>query len=196
MWPNISGNGTTTTHAALPAALLAAPPGDTIRYGFARTSVGLILAAASPRGLCALLLADEPGVMLTTLRREFSRSRCLPTDDASLLPMARIRDLLEQSASAEALDLALDLRGTEFQQRVWRVLLTIPAGETLSYAALAARLGMPRGSRAVAAACAANRIAVAVPCHRVVRSDGSPSGYRWGAKRKLALLERERRRSG
>lgn len=161
-----------------------------IRFALGQCSLGAILVAASERGLCAIALGDEPEALLADLQARFPAARLIGADAQFEQWVARVVGLVE--APGLGLDLPLDLRGTAFQQRVWQALRAIPPGQTLSYTELARRLGAPRAVRAVAAACAANRLAVAIPCHRVVRLDGGLAGYRWGVARKRALLARER----
>ena len=160
-----------------------------IRFAIAQCSLGAILVAASERGVCAISIGDDPDALARTLQDRFPRARLSGDDPAFAQQVAHIVALVE--APKIGLALPLDLRGTAFQQRVWQALRAIPPGRTLSYTELATRLGMPKSVRAVASACAANTLAVAVPCHRVVRSDGTLSGYRWGVERKRALLDRE-----
>ncbi len=163
---------------------------DTIRFAVGQCSLGALLVAQSGRGICAISLGDDPARLACDLRELFPDAEPAGGDDAFGHLVASVARFIE--APRTGLELPLDRRGTAFQQRVWQALCAIPPGETLSYAALARRLGMPRAARAVAGACAANRLAVVIPCHRVLRSDGSLSGYRWGVERKRALLERER----
>jgi AraC family transcriptional regulator of adaptative response/methylated-DNA-[protein]-cysteine methyltransferase len=139
--------------------------------------------------VCAILLGDDPDALARDLQDRFPRATLIGGDAAFEQTIARVIGFVEQPALG--LDLPLDVRGTAFQQRVWQALRQIPPGRTVSYAELAARIGAPGSARAVAQACGANALAVAIPCHRVVRTDGSPSGYRWGIARKQALLERE-----
>ncbi len=172
-----------------PSAYKKGGAGMTIRYGFGACSLGQVLVAATPRGLCAIALGDDREALLSALRAQFAKAELVSGD-------ATFRDWIETvvrfvDAPAVGLDLPLDLQGTAFQIRVWQALRDIGPGETLSYAELAARLGKPNSVRAVAGACAANRLAVAIPCHRVVGRDGSLTGYRWGLARKRALLDRE-----
>ncbi len=179
-------------------ALLGMPPStwrdggrDTeIRFAAGQCSLGAIVVAQSRRGVCAILLGDDPQTLVHELQDQFSRARLVGGDAAFEHTVAQVVGFVE--APQLGLDLPLDVRGTAFQQRVWQALRTIPPGQTLSYAQLAERIGAPRAARAVGAACAANRIAVAIPCHRIVRQDGDLSGYRWGVQRKRALLEREK----
>lgn len=163
-----------------------------IRFAVGQCSLGAILVAATARGVCAILLGDDPDALTHDLERRFPRARLLGADPGFEALVARVVGLVEQPGLG--VDLPLDVRGTAFQQRVWAALRQIPAGATLSYAELAQRIGAPRAVRAVAQACAANALAVAIPCHRVVRTDGDLSGYRWGVERKRALLDREARR--
>lgn len=160
-----------------------------IRFATGHCTLGAILIAATPRGLCAVLLGDEPGALVHDLEQRFPRARLLCVDDGLEQRVAQVIALVEQPRPGA--DLPLDIHGTAFQQRVWKALCRIPAGKTASYAEIARRIGAPRAVRAVAQACAANALAVAIPCHRVVRTDGELSGYRWGIERKRALLERE-----
>ncbi len=163
--------------------------GIDIRFAVAQSSLGAILVAESDRGICAITLGDDPADLVRELQDRFPKAR-LAGDDAEFdARVAQVVTLVEQPR--QGLDLPLDIRGTAFQQRVWQALRAIPAGETLSYAELAERIGSPKAVRAVAGACAANVLAVAVPCHRIVRNDGSLSGYRWGVERKRTLLEAE-----
>jgi AraC family transcriptional regulator of adaptative response/methylated-DNA-[protein]-cysteine methyltransferase len=151
--------------------------------------LGAILVASTERGICCILLGDDPEVLARDLQDRFPRAELRGAEADYEQVVARVIAFVE--APRIGLDLPLDVRGTAFQQRVWQALREIPAGATVSYAELAERVGAPKGARAVAGACAANAIAVAIPCHRVVRNDGSISGYRWGVDRKAALLERE-----
>ena len=164
--------------------------GVTIRFAVAQCSLGAILVAQSERGICAILMDDDPAVLVKDLQDRFPKAHLIGGDDDFEQMVARVIGFVE--APAIGLDLPLDLRGTAFQERVWQALRKIPVGSTLSYADIAARIGTPRAVRAVARACAANRLAVAVPCHRVVRQDGTLSGYRWGVERKRELLRREK----
>jgi len=157
-----------------------------INFAIGACSLGSILVARSARGVCAILLGDNPDRLARDLQDMFPRGRLIGDDAGFASLVAKIVGFVE--APALGLDLPLDLRGTAFQQRVWQALREIP---TASYSEIAARIGAPKSVRAVAQACAANRIAVAIPCHRVVRNDGALSGYRWGVERKRALLGRE-----
>ncbi|WP_036989620.1 bifunctional DNA-binding transcriptional regulator/O6-methylguanine-DNA methyltransferase Ada [Pseudomonas vranovensis] len=160
-----------------------------IRFAIGQCSLGAILVAQSERGICAILLGDDPQALLQDLQDKFPKANLLGADASFETLVARVVGLVETPGIG--LDLPLDLRGTAFQERVWQALRTIPPGTTASYAEIAQRIGAPKAVRAVAQACAANSLAVAIPCHRVVRSDGNLSGYRWGVERKRQLLERE-----
>jgi AraC family transcriptional regulator of adaptative response/methylated-DNA-[protein]-cysteine methyltransferase len=162
-----------------------------IRFAVGECALGAILVAQSDKGLCAILIGDEPEALVHDLQDRFPRAELIGGDGDFERLVAQVVGFVE--APALGLDLPLDVRGTAFQQRVWQALREIPAGETASYAAIAERIGAPKSVRAVATACAANALAVAIPCHRVVRSDGGLSGYRWGVARKRALLDREAR---
>ena len=160
-----------------------------IRFAVGDCSLGSILVAASDKGICAVQLGDDPERLVQELRDRFPRAELIGGDESFDRLVADVVGLVERPVPA--CDLQLDLRGTAFQLRVWQALRTIPVGSTASYAEIAGRLGMPRATRAVAQACAANPVAVAVACHRVIRSDGELGGYRWGVARKRALLDRE-----
>lgn len=160
-----------------------------IHFAVGQCSLGSILVAASARGVCAILLGDDPDALVRDLEDRFPRAQLIGGDADFERLVARVVGLVE--APRTGLDLPLDLRGTAFQRRVWRALQAIPPGTTASYAEIAERIGAPGSARAVGRACAANTLAVAIPCHRVVRCDGGLSGYRWGVERKRALLERE-----
>ena len=163
-----------------------------IEFAIGESSLGAILVARSQRGVCAISLGDDADALLRELQDRFPRAELIGGDAGFERLIAQVVGLIEQPELG--IDLPLDVRGTAFQQRVWRALRQIPPGETASYAQIAQRIGSPTSVRAVAGACAANTLAVAIPCHRVVRSDGGLSGYRWGVERKQALLERERPR--
>ncbi|WP_265944148.1 bifunctional DNA-binding transcriptional regulator/O6-methylguanine-DNA methyltransferase Ada [Dechloromonas sp. A34] len=160
-----------------------------IRFAIGQCSLGAILVAASQRGLCAILLGDDPAALARDLQDRFPKATLHGGDAGFEAWVAQVVGLVE--APGIGLKLPLDIRGTAFQQRVWQALREIPAGQTASYSEIARRIGLPKAVRAVAGACAANALAVAIPCHRVVRTDGSLSGYRWGVERKRALLDRE-----
>ncbi|UGX03837.1 bifunctional DNA-binding transcriptional regulator/O6-methylguanine-DNA methyltransferase Ada [Pseudomonas aeruginosa] len=165
--------------------------GAAIRFAIGQCSLGAILVAQSQRGICAILLGEEPEPLLRELQDQFPRAQLLGGDADFERLVAQVVGFVESPQLG--LDLPLDVRGTAFQERVWQALREIPPGSTASYAQVAERIGAPRAVRAVAQACAANRIAVAIPCHRVVRRDGDISGYRWGVERKRELLRREER---
>ena len=160
-----------------------------IRFAVGECSLGSILVARSERGVCAIFLGDDPDALTRELQDRFPRATLIGADPAFEDVVAKVVGLIE--APGTGVDLPLDVRGTAFQQRVWRALREIPAGSTASYREIARRIGAPRAVRAVAHACAVNPVAVAIPCHRVVRSDGGLAGYRWGVERKRELLERE-----
>src|SRR5262245_14063801 len=172
-----------------PTAFRSGGPGAVIRFAVGQCSLGSILVAATEKGVCAILLGDDPGPLVRDLQDRFPRARMVGGDGDFERLVAKVVGFVE--APAVGLDLPLDVRGTAFQQRVWQALREIPAGSTTSYTKLAARIGAPTAVRAVARACASNAVAVAIPCHRVVRRDGGLSGYRWGVERKRALLARE-----
>lgn len=160
-----------------------------IRFAVGETSLGAILVAQSDKGICAITLGDDPDELVRDLQDRFPKANLIGGDKGFENLVARVVGFVE--APRIGLDLPLDIRGTAFQERVWQALRQIPAGETVSYADIARRIGEPKAVRAVAQACGANKIAVAIPCHRVVRNDGALSGYRWGVERKRALLEKE-----
>lgn len=172
-----------------PGQLRRGGDGVTILFAIGATSLGPILVAASERGICAISLGDEPDVLLRELQDRFPRAELVGGDAAFEQTVAQIVGFVENPRGG--LDLPLDIRGTAFQQRVWEALRAIPAGRTASYAQIASAIGKPAAYRAVARACSQNPLAVAIPCHRVVRKDGDTSGYRWGIARKRGLLDRE-----
>ncbi len=163
--------------------------GADIRFAIGACALGAILVAQSAIGVCAIALGDDPDALARELQDQFPHARLIGGDADFERRVAEVVGFVE--APRLGLDLPLDLRGTAFQQRVWQALRDIPPGTTASYADIAQRIGAPKSVRAVAQACGANRLAVAIPCHRVVRSDGGLSGYRWGVERKSALLQRE-----
>jgi len=173
-----------------PSAARAGGAGTAIRFAVGQCSLGAVLVAATEVGVCTIALGDDPDRLVRALQDRFPKAALAGGDAGFERWVAAVVGLVEQPALG--LDLPLDIRGTAFQLRVWEALRAIPPGETASYAQVARGIGQPGASRAVAAACAANPVAVAIPCHRVVRTDGSLSGYRWGVQRKAALLERER----
>jgi AraC family transcriptional regulator of adaptative response/methylated-DNA-[protein]-cysteine methyltransferase len=172
-----------------PARYRAGGKGAEIRFAVGQCSLGAILVAASERGVCAIQLGDDPAGLVRELESRFPRARLVGGDAAFERVVAQVVGLVE--APGKGADLPLDVRGTAFQQRVWQALRKIPAGATATYTQIAERIGAPKSVRAVAQACAANALAVAIPCHRVVRADGGLAGYRWGIERKRALLDRE-----
>ena len=165
--------------------------GERIRFAVGETSLGAILVAATSVGVCAILMGDDPDELARDLQDRFPRAEIVGGDETFEETVATVVGMVERPHART--ELPLDIRGTAFQERVWRVLQEIPAGNTMSYAEVASRIGDPNATRAVARACGANALAVAIPCHRVVRRDGSISGYRWGVERKRKLLNRESR---
>ncbi|RYD39519.1 MAG: methylated-DNA--[protein]-cysteine S-methyltransferase, partial [Verrucomicrobiaceae bacterium] len=161
----------------------------TIRFAIASCSLGSLLVASSEKGVCSILLGDDPHDLAIDLQDRFPRAELIGADPSYEKLVAKVIGFIE--APRLGLDLPLDIRGSAFQQRVWQALREIPAGTTRSYSEIAESIGSPKSVRAVAGACGANAIAVAIPCHRVVRTDGSLSGYRWGVDRKKTLLYRE-----
>ncbi|PNG41479.1 6-O-methylguanine DNA methyltransferase [Pseudomonas asplenii] len=172
-----------------PGDYRAAGKNNDIHFAVGQCSLGAILVAQSERGVCAILLGDDPHQLVCDLQDQFRKANLIGADSGFEQLIAKVVGFIE--APAIGLDLPLDVRGTAFQERVWQALREIPLGSTASYAEIAQRIGAPTSMRAVAQACGANRLAVAIPCHRVVRSDGNLSGYRWGVERKRQLLERE-----
>lgn len=172
-----------------PDAFRKGAPDADITFAIGECSLGAILVAASAKGVCAILLGDDPSALRGDLVRQFPRARLAKADKDFQQFMAKVIGFVENPRGD--LDLPLDIRGTAFQHRVWKALRRIPSGATASYAEIAKTIGAPGSARAVARACASNRIAVAIPCHRVVASDGSLSGYRGGVERKRALLAKE-----
>jgi len=164
-------------------------PGERLRYAVAPCSLGLVLAASSDRGLAVIQLGDDAEALVAELRGRFPRAELEPAGEEYATVLAQVAAFVD--APQQPFDLPLDIRGTSFQQRVWEALRRVPVGSTTSYAELARAMGEPSAARAVAGACAANPLAVAVPCHRVLRGDGSLSGYRWGVERKRRLLAAE-----
>ena len=175
-----------------PGAYRKGGEGLQIRWTLLDTALGLALVAATDRGLCSIALGEDAAALEAGLRAEFPKAQLQRVEagrDEFLAP--RVREVARMLAGQSA-RLDIELIGTAFQQRVWQALMRVPAGQTLSYAQLAASLGRPTAARAVARACGQYRLAVIVPCHRIVRGDGSLGGYRWGLPRKAALLESER----
>ena len=163
--------------------------GAVIRFAVGQCSLGAILVAQSQHGICAILLGDDPDRLARDLQDQFPKADIIGCDGEFEQLIAQVVGFIE--APSLGLQLPLDVQGTAFQERVWRALREIPPGTTVSYAEIAARIGSPKAVRAVAQACASNHIAVAIPCHRVVRRDGELAGYRWGVDRKRKLLRRE-----
>jgi AraC family transcriptional regulator of adaptative response/methylated-DNA-[protein]-cysteine methyltransferase len=160
-----------------------------IHFAIGECSLGSILVAKSERGVCAVLIGDDPLQLMRDLQDQFPKANLIGGESGYENLVAKVVGLIEKPGVG--LDLPLDIRGTAFQQRVWTALQQIPVGSRASYTDIAKLIGMPKAVRAVAQACGANSLAVAIPCHRVVRNDGALSGYRWGVERKQALLDRE-----
>jgi AraC family transcriptional regulator of adaptative response/methylated-DNA-[protein]-cysteine methyltransferase len=177
-----------------PSAYRAGGAGETIVHAVRDTALGPLMMAATRRGVCFVQFGEGPQALLDQLTREFPRATLLAADNAAAGPLeAWMAALAEHLAgSGPRPDLPLDLRGTAFQIKIWRFLTRLRPGEVVSYSELAAGVGAPRAVRAAASACAANRVAVLVPCHRALRADGGLGGYRWGLERKRALLDQER----
>jgi AraC family transcriptional regulator of adaptative response/methylated-DNA-[protein]-cysteine methyltransferase len=173
-----------------PMAFRKGGSGAEIRFAVGECWLGSILVAATDKGVCAIMLGDDPDALARDLQDRFPNARLIGGDQEFERLVARVVGYVE--APGTGLDLPLDVRGTAFQQRVWQALRAIPPGSTATYTDIAKRIGRPKSVRAVARACATNAVAVAIPCHRVVRTDGSLSGYRWGVQRKRALLDREK----
>jgi AraC family transcriptional regulator, regulatory protein of adaptative response / methylated-DNA-[protein]-cysteine methyltransferase len=189
---NSSGRFYATAPAVLgmtPTNFRSGGDGASIRFAIGECSLGAILVAATDKGVCAIMLGDDPDALARELQERFPKARLTGSDKDFDRLVSKVVGFVE--APALGLDLPLDVRGTAFQQRVWQALREIPAGATMTYTMLAERIGMPKAVRAVGHACASNAIAVAIPCHRVVRRNGGLAGYRWGVKRKRALLDRE-----
>jgi AraC family transcriptional regulator of adaptative response/methylated-DNA-[protein]-cysteine methyltransferase len=172
-----------------PSQYRAGGANEEVKFAVGQTSLGAILVASSKKGVVAILLGNDPDELIHNLQDRFPKAHLIGADRDYEALIARVVGFVEMPEIG--LDLPLDVRGTVFQQRVWRALQEIPAGETVSYAEVARRIGAPNAIRAVAGACAANGLAVAIPCHRVVRNDGSLAGYAWGVERKRALIGRE-----
>jgi AraC family transcriptional regulator of adaptative response/methylated-DNA-[protein]-cysteine methyltransferase len=160
-----------------------------MRFAVGQCSLGSILVAATDKGITTISLGDDPETLVRDLQDRFPKATLIGADPGFEDTVAKVVGLVE--APETGLDLPLDIRGTAFQHRVWEALRAIPPGTTATYTEIAERIGMPKAVRAVAAACAANKIAVVIPCHRIIRTDGSLSGYRWGVERKRALIARE-----
>jgi AraC family transcriptional regulator of adaptative response/methylated-DNA-[protein]-cysteine methyltransferase len=164
-------------------------PNTRIRFAIGECSLGAVLVAATDKGVCSIMLGDEPGILLRNLEDRFAKAEFVGPDRAFGHWVAKVVAFVESPTLG--LDLPLDIRGTVFQQRVWQALRKIPFGSTASYSDIARQIGSPKAVRAVARACGANPVALAVPCHRVIRTDGALCGYRWGVERKRVLLDRE-----
>jgi AraC family transcriptional regulator, regulatory protein of adaptative response / methylated-DNA-[protein]-cysteine methyltransferase len=180
---------TTARLGMTPGAVRRGGAGAVIRFAVGEASLGAVLVAATTKGVCAILLGDDPEALVRELQDRFPKADFEGGDTGFERMVARVVGLVE--APGQRLDLPLDIRGTAFQQKVWAALSAIPAGKTATYAEIARAIGQPTAVRAVAQACGANPLAVAIPCHRVVRSDGDLSGYRWGVERKRKLIARE-----
>jgi len=165
------------------------PQAETLRFGYGETRIGLVLVAVSQRGVVAILLGDDRRKLWRELSAEFAQAQLIEDGTTLAETIAKVVGIV--NAPQFSLDLPLDMRGSELELAVWKALQAIPAGETRTYGALAKTLSMPVTAQEVGAACAANRLAVAIPCHRVVKSDGSISGYRWGVNRKRRLINME-----
>ena len=162
---------------------------EEMTFAVGQTSLGAILVASSAKGVASILLGDDPRALVRDLQARFPAARLIGAGRDYENLVARVVGFVEIPGSA--LNVPFDVRGTAFQRRVWQVLQAIPVGTKVTYADVARRIGSPKAVRAVAGACAANNLAVAIPCHRVVRTDGSLSGYAWGVERKRVLLDRE-----
>jgi len=173
-----------------PKAFKSGGESETIRFAIGQSVLGAVLVAESGKGVCAILMGDDPQELIDDLEKRFPKARLVGADRDFEDHIAQVIGFVENPGIG--FHLPLDLRGTAFQQRVWNALREIPLGKTVSYSELAETIGLPKSTRAVAQACGANKIAVAVPCHRVVRHDGGISGYRWGVERKRELLKKER----
>ncbi len=172
-----------------PSSFAKGGKGETIRFAVGQCSLGSIIVAATDKGVCCIQFGDDPQRLVLTLQDRFPNAEIIGADTAFEQTVAKVVGLVEDPG--RGINLPLDVRGTAFQHRVWAALLDIPAGKTMTYGKVAAAIGSPGAVRAVASACAGNKLAVAIPCHRVIRTDGSLSGYRWGVERKAALLAKE-----
>lgn len=175
-----------------PAAARKGAPGETIGYTFADTSLGRIVVATTERGVCLIAFGDSEAELLDDARHRFPRASIEPASSDVAQWVATVVELVDSPGDVDSAQLPLDVRGTVFQRQVWAALRQIHAGETVTYSQLAAAIGRPSATRAVASACGANPTAIVVPCHRVIGADGSLTGYRWGVARKAELLARER----
>lgn len=167
--------------------------GMEIQFALGECSLGSILVASSEKGICAISLGNDPEQLLQAFQQQFANASLRPGGERFDAWVSRVVAFVEEPGIG--LSLPLDIRGTAFQQRVWQALTEIPVGRTISYSTLAERIGSPKAVRAVARACASNAIALAIPCHRVVRTDGALAGYRWGVEKKRTLLMREARQT-
>lgn len=163
--------------------------GETIHFAIGECSLGAIIVAATDKGVCSIALGDDPNELIQALQSDFSKATLLAGDKNFETLVANVVGLVEDPP--QNINLPLDIRGTVFQKKVWRAISAIPTGKTVNYTDIARTIGNPKSARAVAQACGANRFAVAIPCHRVIRSDGSLAGYRWGVERKRTLLDLE-----
>jgi O-6-methylguanine DNA methyltransferase len=177
-----------TSAMPVPAARQSANA-EKIKFATGKSELGTVLVARSAAGVCAILIGDGAEVLRRDLAEEFTDAKLVRDDRALRTDLDKILTFIK--TPAKGLDLPLDIRGTPFQRRVWDALLGVRVGYKITYAALASRIGEPHAIRAVANACAANAIALAIPCHRVLRSDGTLAGYRWGMERKRSMVEKE-----
>lgn len=161
-----------------------------IYFALGRCTFGDILVAQSEKGVCAIFLGDDPQTLVQQLQDQFANAELIGADERFEWVVASVVGFIENPL--QGIELPLDIKGTAFQEQVWKALRDIPPGKTVSYSELANKIGKPRATRAVASACAANKLAVIIPCHRVVRTDGSLSGYRWGVERKQRLIYHEK----
>jgi AraC family transcriptional regulator of adaptative response/methylated-DNA-[protein]-cysteine methyltransferase len=175
-----------------PSAYRKGGEGEEVCHAIGRSSLGCVLVAATRRGVCAILIGDDPAGLRDDLKSRFPKAALVEPAPGFAELVAEVVRFVDDPRHAEGLGLPLDIRGTTFQRRVWEALRAIPSGETATYAEIARQVGSPHAVRAVASACGANKLAVAIPCHRVIASDGGLAGYRWGLERKRRLLERER----
>jgi AraC family transcriptional regulator of adaptative response/methylated-DNA-[protein]-cysteine methyltransferase len=175
-----------------PSAYRKGGEGEEVCHAIGRSSLGCVLVAATRRGICAILIGDDPAALRADLKSRFPKARLIEPEPGFAELVAEVVRFVDDPKHEKGLGLPLDIRGTTFQRRVWEALRDIPPGETASYGEIAERVGSPHAVRAVASACGANKLAVAIPCHRVIAADGGLAGYRWGVERKRRLLERER----
>lgn len=180
---------TSKVHEAMPAQSRDGDAGANIFFALGKCSLGSILVARSDKGICSIQFGDDPILLVCDLQEQFPTGYLIGDEPAYEGMVDQVIRIVENPQLER--NFPLDVRGTEFQQLVWKAVQQIPAGSTATYSDIAQKIGMPNAARAVAEACAANVLAVAIPCHRVIRADGSLSGYRWGVERKRALLESE-----